>query len=60
MIATSLLGGALAIVYLAAGRVVAPCIWAHALINLVLEPWLLVAAMTRGMEQRVAATATIE
>jgi hypothetical protein len=50
MIATGLLGAALAIVYLASDRVVAPCIWAHITINLVIEPWLLIAAMTRGLE----------
>jgi hypothetical protein len=48
MIATGLLGGALAVVYLASDRVLAPCIWAHITINLILEPWLLIAAMTRG------------
>jgi membrane protease YdiL (CAAX protease family) len=36
--ATGLLGAALAIVYLAAGRVLAPCIWAHTAINVLLEP----------------------
>jgi hypothetical protein len=50
MIATGLLGAALALVYLASDRVLAPCIWAHITINLVLEPWLLIAAMTRGLE----------
>jgi hypothetical protein len=50
MIATGLLGGALAIVYLASDRVLAPCIWAHIGINLVIEPWLLIAAMTKGLE----------
>jgi uncharacterized protein len=50
MIATGLLGAALATVYLASDRVLAPCIWAHITINLVLEPWLLIAAMTRGLE----------
>jgi hypothetical protein len=48
MIATGLLGGALGLVYIASDRVVAPCIWAHITINLILEPWLLIAAMTRG------------
>lgn len=49
MIATGLLGIALAVVYLASGRILAPCIWAHVAINLILEPWLLIAAMTRGL-----------
>jgi hypothetical protein len=49
MIATGLLGAALAAVYLASDRVLAPCIWAHITINAVIEPWLLIAAMTRGL-----------
>jgi uncharacterized protein len=52
MIATGLLGGALAFVFLASDRVVAPCIWAHVTINLVIEPWLLLAAMTRGLRSQ--------
>lgn len=47
MIATGALGGALALVYLAGGRAIAPCIWSHGLINLVLEPWLLLAVLNR-------------
>jgi len=46
--ATGVLGGALAGVYLLAGRDVAPCIWAHIAINLAIEPWLLVAAVSAG------------
>lgn len=42
--ATGILGGLLAVVYLMAGRHIAPCIWAHMLINLGIEPWLIVAA----------------
>lgn len=42
--ATGILGGLLAVVYLMAGRHVAPCIWAHMLINFAIEPWLIVAA----------------
>ena len=49
MIATGLLGAALGIVYLLSNRVLAPCIWAHTGINLVIEPWLLLAAMSRGV-----------
>ncbi len=48
MIATTALGGALAVVYLIGGRTLAPCVWSHAWINLLIEPWLLVAAMTGG------------
>ncbi|HEV2594640.1 MAG TPA: CPBP family intramembrane glutamic endopeptidase [Sphingomicrobium sp.] len=47
MIATGLLGAALALVYLAGGRAIAPCIWSHAAINLILEPWLLLAVLSR-------------
>ena len=39
---TTVLGCALAIVYLAAGRQLAPAVWAHVLINLVIEPWLMI------------------
>jgi hypothetical protein len=43
-VATGFLGLLLAFVYLAAGRHLAPCIWAHMLINLAIEPWLILAA----------------
>ncbi len=46
--ATGILGGLLAIVYLIAGRQIAPCIWAHLLINLAIEPWLVLAAVSAG------------
>lgn len=44
---TGILGAALAIVYLAAGRIVLPCIAAHFIINVVLEPWLMYAYVMR-------------
>lgn len=47
-IATAILGLLLALVFLLGGRQVAPCIWAHAAINLAIEPWLLVAAISGG------------
>jgi uncharacterized protein len=50
-IATGLLGILLAIVFVASGRNLAPCIFAHFLINLFLEPGLVLAA-TRGEMQR--------
>ena len=53
MVATGLLGAALGVVYIVSDRALAPCIWAHVAINLVLEPWLLIAAMTRGFERSV-------
>jgi len=45
---TTALGVALAIVYLLSGRIVLPCIAAHFLINLVLEPWLVYAYLERA------------
>ncbi len=45
MFATTVLGGALAIVYLVAGRNVLPVVAAHIAINLVIEPGLLVSAV---------------
>jgi hypothetical protein len=48
MLATGALGGALGIVYLVGGRAIGPCIAAHTLINLLLEPWLIIAAATHG------------
>ena len=44
MYCTSLLGGALAVVYLVGGRSMAPCIAAHIAINLVCEPWMILSA----------------
>jgi hypothetical protein len=46
-LATGLLGAMLAIVFLLAGRSLAPCVTAHFLINLFIEPGLVLAA-TRG------------
>ncbi len=48
-IATGLLGLALAIVYVVSGRVVAPCIVSHLLINLFAEPGLVLAAVSGEM-----------
>ena len=45
VVATSALGFALAILYVVAGRSVVPCIIAHFLIDLVLEPALLLSAV---------------
>ena len=46
IISTSILGISLAIVYLAGGRNLGPCIFAHVLINIVLEPWLMLSAVS--------------
>jgi hypothetical protein len=51
MVATSALGAALAGAYLLGGRQVAPCVWAHLAINLAIEPWLLIAAISVGKER---------
>jgi membrane protease YdiL (CAAX protease family) len=42
---TSILGLALSLIFLWGGRSLWPCIAAHALINLLIEPWLVLAAM---------------
>jgi len=52
MVATGFLGLLLALVYLAAGRHLAPCIWAHMLINLSIEPWLILGAASAGSPAR--------
>ncbi len=57
-LSTGVLGALLALVYLAAGRQVAPCIWSHLLINLALEPWLILAATT-AFQKRGSSPETI-
>jgi hypothetical protein len=49
MIATGALGLALAAIYLASHRIVLPCITAHFLINLLIEPGLVLAAVRGEM-----------
>ncbi|MDQ6770935.1 MAG: CPBP family intramembrane metalloprotease [Gemmatimonadota bacterium] len=56
-VATGVLGALLAVVYLASDRVVAPCIWAHITMNAIVEPWLLIAAMSPRRGQGTLATA---
>ena len=48
-LATGVLGAALAVVYIASGRNLAPCIAAHFLINLLIEPGLVLAAVRGEM-----------
>lgn len=48
-VATGVLGLALAIVYVISDRVLAPCVVAHFLINLVIEPGLMLAAVRGEM-----------
>jgi uncharacterized protein len=43
---TVVAGAALAVIYLLGGRNLGPCIAAHVLINLVVEPWLVLAAVS--------------
>ena len=45
ILSTSVLGIFLAIIYLAGGRNLGPCIFAHVLINIVVEPWLMLSAV---------------
>jgi hypothetical protein len=52
--ATACLGGALAIVYLVSGRSLAPCIAAHALIDALAEPGLVLSALRGEMSKRVS------
>jgi uncharacterized protein len=57
IISTSILGIFLAIIYLAGGRNLGPCIFAHVLINIVIEPWLMLSAVSgkwRAQQARVA------
>jgi membrane protease YdiL (CAAX protease family) len=46
IISTSILGIFLATLYLAGGRNLGPCIFAHVLINIVIEPWLMLSAVS--------------
>ncbi|MGE0090388.1 MAG: CPBP family intramembrane glutamic endopeptidase [Bacteroidales bacterium] len=46
-IATTILGFGLAIVYLVGNRNIGPCIIAHSLINIIIEPWLMLAAISK-------------
>jgi uncharacterized protein len=46
ILSTSILGIVLAIIYLAGGRNLGPCIFAHVLINIVIEPWLMLSAVS--------------
>ena len=46
ILSTSILGIFLAIIYLVGGRNLGPCIFAHVLINLIIEPWLMLSAIS--------------
>jgi hypothetical protein len=43
---TSFLGILLAVTYLVGGRNLGPCIYAHAIINLIVEPWLMLSSVS--------------
>jgi uncharacterized protein len=46
ILSTSVLGILLAIIYLVGGRNLGPCIFAHALINIIIEPWLMLSSVS--------------
>lgn len=46
ILSTSILGILLAIIYLMGGRNLGPCIFAHAIINLIIEPWLMLSSVS--------------
>jgi uncharacterized protein len=46
VLSTSTLGVLLAVIYLVGGRNLGPCIAAHAAINIVIEPWLMLSAVS--------------
>jgi membrane protease YdiL (CAAX protease family) len=50
---TTVLGGALAVVYLVGGRALAPSIAAHIAINLVCEPWMILSAATGSWHKQL-------
>jgi len=43
---TSLLGILLAIIYIVGGRNLGPCIFAHVIINMIIEPWLMLSSIS--------------
>ena len=55
MAATGVLGGLLAMVYLVGDRSLAPCAASHTAINLLIEPWLILAAATGSWGRSAAA-----
>jgi membrane protease YdiL (CAAX protease family) len=54
MAATGILGGALGVIYIVGGRSIGPCMAAHIAINLLIEPWLILAAATHNWRQRIS------
>jgi hypothetical protein len=54
MLSTGILGGLLAIAFLLGGRSLAPCAASHIVINLFLEPWLIITSATRAWGKKSA------
>ena len=46
ILSTSVLGIFLAIIYLVGGRNLGPCIYAHVIINIIIEPWLMLSSVS--------------
>jgi hypothetical protein len=46
ILSTSVLGILLAIIYLVGGRNLGPCIFAHSMINIIIEPWLMLSSVS--------------
>jgi len=46
ILSTSTLGILLAVIYLVGGRNLGPCIFAHILINIIIEPWLMLSSIS--------------
>ncbi len=51
---TTVLGLGLACLYAFAARQVAPAVWSHILINLIIEPWLLLGVLDLGKRRSIA------
>lgn len=60
IVATTTLGAALAVVYIASDRAILPVIIAHIVINLVIEPWLLLSAVTGAWKRADESTSPSE
>jgi membrane protease YdiL (CAAX protease family) len=52
MFSTAVLGAFLAVIYLMGGRNLGPCIFAHTLINIVIEPWLMLSSVSGKWKTR--------
>jgi hypothetical protein len=55
-LSTTFLGFALAIIYLIGDRNIGPCIISHSLINIIIEPWLLLSAISKTWKIQFGAT----